>query len=168
MPSPDFHQKGKGNNLLREAMNPKKRLKDFYTQFVSLKGHPKEIAAGMAIGVFIGVTPTIPFHTLMIIVFSLLLRKNITAAILGSAIISNPFTIPFFYTLEYHLGKLFVDGNQYQFTLNDYAGYNIIDMGCNLACPLLIGGIILAPLFAIPAYFITHRAVMAVRKKYGN
>ncbi|TSA55045.1 MAG: DUF2062 domain-containing protein [Planctomycetaceae bacterium] len=168
MPSPDGHQKGNGKNLLRAAMNPKKRVKDFYTQFISLKGHPRELAAGVAIGVFIGVTPTIPFHTLMIIVFSVLLRKNITAGILGSAIVSNPFTIPFFYTVEYYLGKLFVDGNQYQFTLNDYAVYNIINMGRNVACPLLIGGIILAPLFAIPAYFITHRALLAVRKKYGN
>ncbi len=149
-------------------MNPKKRIKDFYTQFISLKGHPREIAAGMAIGVFIGVTPTIPFHTLMIIFFSILLRNKITAGILGSAIISNPFTIPFFYTLEYYLGKLFVDGNNYQFTLNDLAVYNIVNMGYNVACPLLIGGFILAPLFAVLAYFITYRTMMAVRKEYGN
>ena len=41
----------------------RRRGKEFYDRFISLKGEPANIAMGMAIGVFIGVTPTIPFHT---------------------------------------------------------------------------------------------------------
>jgi len=149
-------------------MNTKERLKDFYTQFISLKAEPREIAVGMAIGVFIGVTPTIPFHTVLIIFFSILLRQNITSAILGACIISNPVTIPFFYASEYYLGKLLLKGNQCQFVLNDYSMYNIINMGWNVAYPLLVGGIILAPFFAIPVYFISHKAIIVIRKKYGK
>jgi hypothetical protein len=149
-------------------MNPKKRLKNLYDHCISLKAEPREIAVGMAIGVFIGVTPTIPFHTVLIIFFSILLRQNITSAILGAWIISNPITIPFFYASEYYLGKLLLKGNQCQLVLNDYSMYKIINIGWNVACPLLLGGIILAPFFAIIAYFISHKAVIAIRKKYGK
>ena len=143
-------------------------LKNFYGHCISLKAEPKEIAFGAAIGVFIGVTPTIPFHTVLTILFGILLRQNITAGLLGSNFISNPFTIPFFYASEYYLGKFLLKGNQYQLILNDYTMYNIINMGWNVAYPLLVGGIVLAPLFAIPAYFITHRAVLAIRKRHGK
>jgi uncharacterized protein (DUF2062 family) len=44
-----------------------KRLRIYYDRFISLKGEPASIAAGFAIGVFVGVTPTIPFHTAMIV-----------------------------------------------------------------------------------------------------
>jgi uncharacterized protein (DUF2062 family) len=62
----------------------KKRSKEFYHRFISLKGEPASIAMGMAIGVFIGVTPTIPFHTAMIIAVGVLFKQNITAGYLGS------------------------------------------------------------------------------------
>ena len=41
----------------------KRRFRIFYERFISLKGDPSQIAAGLAIGVFVGVTPTIPLHT---------------------------------------------------------------------------------------------------------
>ena len=87
-------------------MKIKNRINDFYNRFLSLNGRPEEIARSMALGVFIGVTPTIPFHTALIMVICLLFRQNITAAVLGATIISNPLTIPFFYLSEYELGRL--------------------------------------------------------------
>jgi uncharacterized protein (DUF2062 family) len=72
----------------------KDRIRDFYTRFLSLSGGPEEIARAMALGVFIGATPTIPFHTALVMVSCLTFRQNITAAILGATIVSNPLTIP--------------------------------------------------------------------------
>lgn len=73
----------------------KKKAREFYDRFISLKGNPRSIAMGMAIGVFVGVTPTIPFHTVIIVFLILISRQNLTAALLG-AWITNPATIPFF------------------------------------------------------------------------
>ena len=75
----------------------KKRIWTFYERFISLKGEPAQIAAGLAIGVFVGVTPTIPFHTGIIVLTGLLFRQNITAGYLGAWIISNPLTVPLLY-----------------------------------------------------------------------
>ncbi len=45
----------------------KNKTIEFYHKFISLKGDPRKISMGMAIGVFVGVTPTIPFHTALIV-----------------------------------------------------------------------------------------------------
>lgn len=73
------------------------RLREFYNRFLSLSGEPRDIARAIALGIFIGVTPTIPFHTALVMVSCLLFRQNITAAVLGATIVSNPLTIPFLY-----------------------------------------------------------------------
>jgi uncharacterized protein (DUF2062 family) len=110
-------------------VNLGKRLNTWYKQLISLKGEPGAIADGLAIGVFIGVTPTIPLHTILIILICFLFKKNITAGYLGSWIISNPLTIPFFYVAEYRLGKCLL-GNFYKWlTLSDYSLFGMAQAG---------------------------------------
>ena len=53
------------------------KLNHFYTQFISLKGEPKSLARGVAIGTFIGLTPSLPFRTVLILVMRPLREKNI-------------------------------------------------------------------------------------------
>lgn len=120
---------------------------------------------GMAVGVFVGVTPTIPFHTLLIILFGLLWKHNLTAAYMGSWLISNPLTIPIFYFSQYELGTYLLGMTQSPLVLTDYSFHNILSLGWQIILPLLTGGIVTAPFFAVPAYFITYRMVLALRNK---
>jgi uncharacterized protein (TIGR03546 family) len=142
----------------------KRKLREFYIRFISLKGDPRKIAMGMAIGVFIGVTPTIPFHTILILFLTLFFRQNLTAAMLG-AWIMNPVTIPVFYFAEYELGKLVLGLQHLDIALHAYSVDELLEAGWHIFYPLQIGGVILAPVFALPAYFITHKYVLAVRKR---
>ncbi|OPX40727.1 MAG: hypothetical protein B1H13_05920 [Desulfobacteraceae bacterium 4484_190.3] len=146
-------------------MNLRQRFKQFYDQFISLKGTPESIAFGMSIGIFVGTIPIIPFHTIFIIILTYILRQNFTAAYLGSWLISNPLTIPFLYLTQYHFGKRMLGDGQLQLAFNDYSIWHIVHTGKSVACPLLLGGIIMAPFFAVPAYFITYKAVVTIRKK---
>ena len=146
-------------------MNVKGGFRTFYKELVSLKGEPKPIAMGMAIGVFVGVTPTIPFHTVLIVLIGILFRQNITSACLGSCLISNPLTIPVFYVVEYEVGRRLLVEAPRQIVLTDHTLWSIMGMGWDIILPLLVGGIIIAPIFAIPAYFITHRIISAIHKK---
>jgi uncharacterized protein (DUF2062 family) len=143
----------------------KKCSKRWYKQFISLKGDPGAIAAGLAIGVFIGVTPTIPLHTILIITICFLFKKNMTAGYLGSWVISNPLTIPFFYVFEYRLGKCLLGNSYNRPIINDYSLFSIMQMGRDVVVPLLTGGIIIAPFFAAPAYFIAYKLILSVREK---
>jgi uncharacterized protein len=142
-----------------------KSVHRFYQQFISLKGDPEAIAAGLAIGVFVGVTPTIPFHTAIIVLVSLLLKQNLTAAYLGSWFISNPVTIPFLYLSQYQLGRFLLDMGPRRFAFADYSLTTIIAAGWEILLPLQTGGIIMAPFFAVPAYYISRRVISAIRRR---
>ena len=143
----------------------KKRFIIFYEKFIRLQGEPKAISAGFAIGVFVGVTPTIPFHTAILVMICLLFRKHITAAYLGSWVVSNPLTIPMFYFLQYELGRILLGMQNCHLTPTDYSLGAIATLGWEILLPLLTGGFIMAPFFAVPAYFITYRLLMAKRDK---
>ena len=141
-----------------------KWIKKFYSQFISLKGDPASLAWGTAMGVFIGVTPTIPFHTALIVFFGFLLKKNMTSAYLGSWLISNPLTIPLLYFSEYQIGRLLVGQGGTEIMVEDYSFASIVQLGWSVALPLLAGGFALAILFAVPAYFLSYRILSSIRK----
>jgi hypothetical protein len=142
-----------------------KRFREFYRRFISLKGDPSSIASGLAIGVFVGTTPTIPFHTILIVLAGLLFRRNITAGLLGSGMVSNPLTIPLLYVFQYELGRVLMGMPRCRFEIADYTLGGIAALGWQILVPLQVGGIVMAPLFAVPAYFIAVRLIEAVRRK---
>jgi uncharacterized protein (DUF2062 family) len=118
---------------------------------------------GFAIGTFVGFTPTVPFHTVLVSAAAIMFRQNLAAAYLGAWLIPNPFIVPFFYFAEFHLGKylLGMDG----LALPDFSVLNLLHLGWNIALPLLTGGIILAALFAVPSYFLALKLITLSRKK---
>jgi uncharacterized protein (DUF2062 family) len=143
----------------------KRQFQSFYEKFISLKGEPAQIAAGLAIGVFVGVTPTIPFHTAIIVLIGLLFRQNITAGYLGAWIVSNPLTVPFLYLSQYELGRFLLGIERSRFALPDYTLGSVTALGWEILLPLLAGGILMAPFFAVPAYFVANRLITAIRMR---
>ena len=145
-------------------MTLNRRINEKYMQFISLKGEPHAIAFGSAIGVFVGITPTIPFHTILILLSCFLLKKNITAGYLGSWVISNPLTIPLLYLVQYRLGKYLLGDIHAGGLILEHSLLNLIRQGWDVFFPLLVGGIVMAPFFAVPTYFITRKIIENVRK----
>ena len=144
-------------------MRISQHFRAFYHRFVSLRGEPRAIAAGMALGVFVGVTPTIPFHTAIIVALGLLCRLNLTAACLGSWIISNPLTIPLLYYSEYRLGRRVLGTGADNWVLNEYSLHAFAALGGEILVPLLTGGLVLAPFFALAAYGLTSSLLKWIR-----
>jgi uncharacterized protein (DUF2062 family) len=58
----------------------KQRVKAFYLRLRSLQGDPHYVAVGMAVGVFVAFTPTVPFHTLLTIALAFVLRGDLKKA----------------------------------------------------------------------------------------
>lgn len=61
------------------------------------------VAEGLAVGVFIGCTPTMGVQIILCGFAAFFLKVNVPVALLGS-LISNPATAPILYPLEYQLG----------------------------------------------------------------
>ena len=123
---------------------------------------------GFAIGVFIGFTPTIPFHTVLVSVVTVLFRQNLAAAYIGVWVIPNPFIVPFFYLAEFRIGKYLLGMDGSSLVLPDFSVQNLLVLSWNIALPLLVGGIILAAFCAIPSYFIALKLITLSREKRGH
>ncbi len=128
----------------------------------SIDGDPDYVARGMAIGVFVGITPTIPFQTALALALAVLFRGSKPAAILGIWS-GNPLTIPLFYTVSYKLGMLILGRPAVVSSLNQQPLINFIQSGADICCATIAGGAILGILPAIAAYYIARKTIPLLR-----
>ncbi len=92
----------------KRGFSPRRALRYQWLRLLRLKGDPLTIARGIAVGTFIGVTPTIPFHTSLTILFCWIFRANLIAALILNWLVSNPLTIPMEYYLSWKIGSMLV------------------------------------------------------------
>jgi uncharacterized protein (DUF2062 family) len=117
----------------------------------------------MALGVFIGITPTIPFHTVLALSLAPLLRVSPVAAFIGIQL-GNPLIMPPIYILSYKLGQFLLYGGKplvFPETFNLKAWLNVLWQG---GLALQLGGVIIAMPPAIVAYFLTLWIVRRYRR----
>ncbi|MDA8164593.1 MAG: DUF2062 domain-containing protein [Desulfobacteraceae bacterium] len=84
---------------------PRRTARYYYLRFIRLQGDPEFLARGVAAGLFIGVTPTIPLHTFLTLLLAFLFRGSKLAAIMAGWVVSNPFTFFFQYYFSWRLGS---------------------------------------------------------------
>ncbi len=129
-------------------------LRYHWLKFLRLQEDPRKLAWGMALGVFIGITPTIPFHTVLVLSLAALLRVSPVTAFIGIQI-GNPLTVPAIYLGAYKVGQfLLYRGKPLVFpeTFSFKAWICVLWQG---GVALQVGGVILAIPPAIVAYFLT-------------
>lgn len=146
----------------------KYNLREFIKRAKTLQGDPHYIAMGMAAGVFVSLTPTVPFHTVIAIFLAFILRGSKPAAAIG-VWFCNPVTIPFFYLGSYKVG-MFILGKSVPFDQKYESITELMKLGMDVTIAMVIGGVILGILPGIAAYFITRRIFkhIRLRKKKGN
>jgi uncharacterized protein (DUF2062 family) len=156
------------HNLQRNGRKGKKfrrSLKYFYLRFIRLRGHPHELALGMALGIFAGSMPILPFQTALAIFLALLFRGSKLAAALGTWI-SNPLNWYFLYFYSYKIGagilrlpstsKVF---HSIMLSIHQRGDAWIIfekmaGAGGGFMAAFLVGGLVLGLFFSLPSYFI--------------
>lgn len=139
--------------------------KYYFLRFKRLRGNPHILALGSAIGVFIGLTPTMPFHTALILIICLLTRGSFIAAVIVSWIVCNPLTYFPIYYFSILIGNWITphelnSEDIYDFItviLSDHTDLShiydaFLSLGYEALMVLLIGGVI----FALPSGFITY------------
>lgn len=130
-------------------------------RFVRLRGLPEEIAKGMALGIFIGMTPTFGFQMGIALVFAYLLKENRLAAILG-VWVTNPLTAPLIYAVEYEMGRILLGLPRARLPVElSFEAY--AKLGWNIIAPLWVGGVISGVILGSLAYFLTLRLVPVVK-----
>jgi uncharacterized protein (DUF2062 family) len=158
-------------------LEPRRTARYYYLRFIRLKGHPSVLARGVAVGTFIGITPTIPFHTILTLIFAIILRGSKVTALLAAVVVSNPLTFFLQYYFSWKIGNWFtpaehswdevsslldavVNGENYRgaFTV-------LAEIGLDSLVILIGGGIILAIPFTIAFYLLTYMLFRSINKK---
>jgi len=158
-------------------LEPRRAARYYYLRFIRLRGHPSVLARGVAVGTFIGITPTIPFHTILALIFAIILRGSKVTALLAAVIVSNPLTFFLQYYFSWKIGNWFtpadhswdevsslldavVNGENYRgaFTV-------LAEIGLDSLVILIGGGIILAIPFTIAFYLLTYMFFRSINKK---
>jgi len=142
----------------------KRGFRLFFLRLLRLKGQPEEVAGGIAIGVFIGLTPTVPLHTILSVLIAFLLGKSKLAAALGGWI-ANPFLLPFIYILDYKVGRTITGIERVPLVLSDPSISHLLQLGSNITYPLFVGGLTMGLLSIFPSYYITKRLVILYRER---
>lgn len=148
----------------------------YYLRLKRLRGTPHSLAMGAAIGAAIGITPTLPLHTIMIICTTLILRVNTIAGIILAAIISNPLTFLPQYWLAWRIGDwIFPDRLDWQRIrqvvelLHQQSLVDGLDTVSRLSFDailvLMTGGVILAVPTGLLTYFLTLGFFQKIQKK---
>lgn len=150
-------------------------------RFTRLQGSSRSVALGAAIGAAVGITPTLPLHTALIMGFTLLFRVNPVAGLLSSVIVSNPLTLVPQYFLAWKIGDFFLPNRltweNIEGTLSLIKTKGIMDsldvirqLGLDAILVMLAGGIILAIPTGIITYILVYRLFTKIhetrRKKH--
>ena len=145
------------------------------------KDSPERLALGAAIGMLVGLTPTVGVQMAMVVLIAAIPRLKFNVPIACAMVwVSNPFTmIPLYYSM-YWLGVLLLSRREMHFDKFETTVQALIDsikgaeslleaawqgltgmfsIGMHVAVPMWIGGTVLGILAAIPTYVIVLRWV---------
>ncbi len=151
--------------------------KYYYLRFLRLKGDPYSLAFGTAIGVFVGITPTIPLHTAIILVLTFMTRTSTIAGVLSSWLICNPLTyIPIYYfstvvgnaLTPYELNWQMIQEVVQALSSSKSIALSfdiLVGLGFEALAVLIVGGCVLALPFALVSYYISLYTFLKIRAK---
>ena len=155
-------------NMPQKRLTLKARLLNLWKSNSS----PHEIALGMAIGVFIGITPFYGFHIITAVVTAFTMKHVNKVAIFLGMNISLPPTIPFITWAGYRIGRQML-GSAYpplgwdyfkNFSYGDFFHFFYALM----AGSLVLGAVLSALIYFLTVWFVKNRRARVTLAKAGG
>jgi uncharacterized protein len=152
-------------------------IKYYFLKFKRLQGSPHALAGGTAIGVFVGLTPTMPFHTILIVFLSLVTRTSALAGITISWVVCNPLTyLPIYYlaaVVGNHLTPYELNLTNVHAALEQAMAGNgihnslttLAQTGYETLVVMGVGGVCVALPFALISYYLALFFFVKIQKK---
>jgi uncharacterized protein (DUF2062 family) len=144
----------------------RRRLRLLYLRIIRLRGHPDELALGLAFGIGIGMMPIIPFHMIVALTTAILFGSSKITAVAGTWI-CNPVTVYPIYKYGYKIGVIILGFDHHTMFFmpvteaigqgNYLQATQIILSGGGMAvATFLLGGIVLGFLAGAPSYALSY------------
>ncbi|UCE53805.1 MAG: DUF2062 domain-containing protein [Desulfobacterales bacterium] len=148
-------------NSKTKLVKVQKKIRQWIKRIMQLHGDPHYVAMGMAIGFFVAVTPTIPFHTFIAVGLAFILKASKAAAAIG-VWFANPLTIPIFYLASYKTGVMLL-GWSIAVDVSSEPVSDPMKLGLDVIFATIVGGIIIGIVPGIAAYVITRKIISKLR-----
>lgn len=149
--------------------NQENRKKGFKGLF-KLKGEPKIVAKGFALGSFVGMLPFPGFQIFISATLAAFLRYNKTAAIAG-VFNTNLATGAFIFAFNYWLGRKIL-GIESSFQMPDRINFSfaktVIEAGFDVFISFLLGGLITGIFAMFLGYYISLSILKRKQRTNGN
>ncbi len=108
-------------------------------------------------------TPLLGFHFLLAVILAYFIRGNFIAALIGT-VVGNPITFPFIWGLIYKVGtfvtNIKLDKKTHEINLD-----MIVNQTYEIFFPMLVGGIIIAPLVWVTTYYVIYSFIASYKKR---
>jgi uncharacterized protein len=140
------------------------KIKKTYLKLIHINASPHQIAMGFAAGVFIGIFPTFGLGGLLAVGICFLLRFNIISTVIGSFVIMNPLTSPFFWSLSAVVGAL-VFQKEPSYIIKIIKENGFMHSVPDILLIYITGNLIVSFVTAIAFYFILKAVVTSYRLK---
>ena len=149
---------------MRLFLNIRKGINRWFNDLIKLKKSPREIATGLAIGLFISAMFTPGLNILLALFAIAFFRVNKLAIFAGLAVL-NPFVATGIYVASLKLGIVITGAPPIDLPLNVFNIYIIKYVFQNYLAPFYIGNVILSAAIALTGYFLMYYLVREYYKK---
>ena len=152
------------NFFYKNLINKFFRFLSYYKlRLARLPASSYAVSSGFACGSMVSFTPLLGLHFILAVVFAFLIRGNFIAALIGT-VVGNPITFPFIWGLIYKVGT-FVTSIKHVSLSKNINFEMIINQTYEIFFPMLVGGIVIAPLVWIITYFIIYSFISSYKKR---
>ncbi|MEK6775507.1 MAG: DUF2062 domain-containing protein [bacterium] len=134
-----------------------------YLRLIRMRSNPKEIARGLAIGVFVGITPFIGFHMLLAVALAMLLKGNKFMALIGTWV-ANPLTFSFIFFLDYKVGRWILGDGPKILKLSSTHPLDVLHMSWKILLPMSLGSLLIGLAAAVLAYFLSNPLIAGIKE----
>jgi len=141
----------------------KRAIRYNYLRVMRLKVSTHSIALGVAVGVFTGCLPVLPFQTIVAVALAFVFRCSKVAAAAGTWV-SNPLNWVPFYTACFFIGNAIIPIDV-TFDPHHMELKELLDQGGGIVVVMMTGGLVMAIPSSILSYFVTFRAVTRFRQR---
>ena len=143
----------------------KRRVRYLYLKFIRLRGHPKELARGLAAGVFAGMFPLFGLQTIMGLAIAFRIKGNPLMAAAGTWI-SNPLTYVPIYAFNYRLGAWILGQPAVNLFTDAESLDNWLATGTDVGLALMLGSAVMGAIFGSLAYVAGLPLIRRARTRY--
>ncbi|MGY2716430.1 uncharacterized protein ACVW0R_000793 [Thermostichus sp. MS-CIW-15] len=148
----------------RRDLGWRRWLRYLYLRLLRMQSSPKEIARGLAAGVFAGCFPIFGFQTLVALLLAVPLRGNKLVAAAGTWV-SNPLTYVPIYAFNYRVGEWLLGSRTAFATSELVVAQNWMQWGLEVSATLLVGCAFVGFWGALVSYFLGLWLVEWIRRR---